>query len=46
MQKAHKFGKDIYDMIRLYTDHAQDSEFHQVEEIFEQKDACKYSENS
>ena len=41
MQKAFKVGKDIYDMIRLHTDYAQEMEFNDLLNIFKEKEAGK-----
>ena len=39
IHKSISIGKDIYDMIRIYADHAQESQYDQIDKIFEFEEA-------
>jgi hypothetical protein len=39
INEGMKVGKDIYDMIRIYADHAQEPEFNKISTIFQEQEA-------
>lgn len=39
INKGFKVGKDVYDMIRIYADHAQEPDFNKIETIFQDQQA-------